>query len=185
MKATNTAVILVVDNDPAVRQYLAHVIEGAGHTCVTARSGGQALGEWQERSFDLVVTDLNMPNGDGLALADALMRMEAVPIVFITGFKDGSERSIKRFKDATILEKPFDSDDLLRLIDAKLAGKAVGDDGRSSAADGRSHWQGSPPEGLGGSGAWREGFFDPRQAGGGGDDDDALADEDTDNPGLK
>jgi len=39
MKATDTAVILVVDNDASVRNYLAHIIEGAVHVCVTAATG--------------------------------------------------------------------------------------------------------------------------------------------------
>ena len=142
MKATDTAFILVVDNDPSVRGHLEHVIRGAGHSCVTAATGAQALSEWKERSFDLVVTDLNMPNGDGIALAKALERSEVVPIIFITGFADDHRREIAQVKGATVLEKPFDSDDLLRMIDAKLAGRTVGEDGRNAPDDGRRHWQG-------------------------------------------
>jgi CheY-like chemotaxis protein len=113
MKATHTAVILVVDNDDSLRRYLAHVIEDSGHTCVTAATGAQALAEWQERSFDLVVTDLNMPNGDGISLAKVLQRSEAVPIVFITGFAGDHKKGIAEVKGAAVIEKPFDSDELL------------------------------------------------------------------------
>lgn len=181
MKATDTAVILVVDNDISVRSYLAHVIEGAGYGCVTAATGAQALAEWQERSFDLVVTDLNMPNGDGIALAKALQRSEAVPIIFITGFAEDHKKGIAQIKGATVLEKPFDADDLLRLIATKLEGKSTGEDGRQVTEDARRHWQSG---GLAGS-IWHEGLTLPR-TGGGDEDIDNLGDEDEeDNPGLK
>jgi CheY-like chemotaxis protein len=175
MKATDTAVILVVDNDPTVRGYLEHVIKDAGHVCVTAATGAQALAEWQERSFDLVVTDLNMPNGDGITLARSLVRSEAVPIIFITGFADDHGKEIAELKDASVLEKPFDTDDLLKLIDAKLDGKQVGDDGRNSLDDGRRQWHGGIARAFRG-GAWREGYSDPLEEDGG------VADEDSPGP---
>lgn len=182
MKATDTAVILVVDNDSSVRRYLEHVIQGAGYLCVTAATGAQALAEWQERSFDLVVTDLNMPNGDGISLAKTLQRSEAVPIIFITGFAGDHQKGIAEVKGAAVIEKPFDSDDLLRLIEGKLAGRPLGDNGRHNAEEGRRHWEGG---GLSG-GAWREGLEPPR-TGGGDEDIDDLGDEaeDDQNLGLK
>ncbi|MFN5497377.1 MAG: response regulator [bacterium] len=181
MKATDSAVILVVDNDPSVRNYLAHVIQGAGYECVTAATGAQALAEWQDRSFDLVVTDLNMPNGDGIALAKALQRSEAVPIVFITGFAGDHKKGIAQVKGAAVLEKPFDADDLLQLIGLKLTGRVVGDSGRQALVDGRGHWQGG---GLASS-IWHEGLSLPR-TGGGDEDIDSLGDDDQeDTQGLK
>jgi len=171
MKATDTVVILLVDNDPSVRSYLAHVIQGAGHICVTAATGAQALAEWKERSFDLVVTDLNMPSGDGITLAKSLQRSEAVPIIFITGFAGDHAEEIKDVKGASVLEKPFEPDDLLRLIDERLGGKLVGDDGRNSHEDGRSRWNGGIAR------VFRERHSEPLEADGG------VADED--NPGFK
>lgn len=180
MKATDTAVILVVDNDPAVRKYLEHVVTEAGHSCVTASTGAQALAEWKERSFDLVVTDLNMPNGDGIALAKALERSEAVPIIFITGFAGDHAKGIAEVKGASVLEKPFDADDLLRLIDEKLDGKPVGDDGRNSHGDGRRQWHGGITGAFRG-GAWREGLSEPLE-----DPLEEIGGEpDEDSPGLK
>lgn len=181
MKTTDSAVILVVDNDPSVRNYLAHVIQGAGYECVTAATGAQALAEWQDRNFDLVVTDLNMPNGDGIALPKALQRSEAVPIVFITGFAGDHKKGNAQVKGAAVLEKPFDADDLLQLIGLKLAGRVVGDSGRQAFVNGRGHWQGG---GLTSS-IWHEGLALPR-TGGGDEDIDSLGDEDEEDPqGLK
>jgi CheY-like chemotaxis protein len=181
MKTTDTAVILVVDNDASVRNYLAHVIEGAGHVCVKAATGAQALAEWQDRSFDLVVTDLNMPNGDGIALAKALQRSEAVPIIFITGFADDHKKGIAEVQGASVLEKPFDADELLQLIESRLEGKSIGENGRPNAEDSRRHWQ------VGGlaSSIWHEGLALPR-TGGGDEDIDSIGDDDEeDTQGLK
>ena len=86
MKREEGAAILIVDNDPELAKVLALRLSHAGHFCVTANSAAQALSEWQQRSFDIVVSDLNMPGGDGIALAEALQRSEIVPIIFITGY---------------------------------------------------------------------------------------------------
>lgn len=112
--------ILVVDNDPDLRRVMAVRLTRAGYRCVEAGSGAQALAEWQRRSFDLVVSDLNMPGGDGIALADALQRSENVPIVFVTGFRDEFRPRLRRVKDVTVLEKPFDPAQLTGVVEAAL-----------------------------------------------------------------
>ncbi len=129
MKHDEPAVILVVDNDPEMRRILSLRLEHAGHTCVTAASGGQALAEWQQRSFDLVVSDLNMPGGDGASLAEALQRSEAVPIIFLTGFRGAFERRLRGLERVTLLEKPFDIVQFMGIVSATLAGRSTGDDG--------------------------------------------------------
>jgi len=117
------ATVLVVDNDPDIRRVLARRLSDAGYFCVTAGSGAQALAEWHRHTFDVVVTDLNMPGGDGIALADALQRSEQVPIVFITGFREDFKRRIRSIPDAIVLEKPFDGSRLVELVDAILLDK--------------------------------------------------------------
>ncbi|MCE2880919.1 MAG: response regulator [Planctomycetaceae bacterium] len=133
------ATILVVENDPELRRVISLRLSGAGHQCVEAGTGAQALSEWQRRSFDVVVSDLNMPGGDGIALADALQRDEAVPIIFITGFREDFKRRLRRVGDVTLLEKPFDPSVLIDLIEATLIGRDTGDDGvrHPHGADGK------------------------------------------------
>ena len=121
--------ILVVDNDPDLARVISVRLSRAGHHCVTAVSGAQALAEWQQRSFDIVITDVNMPGGDGIALADALQRSEAVPIIFLTGFKHEIAKRLRTVKNVTVLEKPFDHAMLLEIVEATLVGETVGDDG--------------------------------------------------------
>ncbi|MFM7053094.1 MAG: response regulator [Planctomycetota bacterium] len=139
MCSSKGASILVVDNDPELRHVIALRLERAGHHCTEAASGAQALGEWQRRSFDMVVSDLNMPGGDGIALADALQRDEAVPIIFITGFREDFKRRLRRVNDVTVIEKPFDLTKLIELVEAALLGRDTGDDGlrHPHGADGK------------------------------------------------
>lgn len=139
MRSDKGASILVVENDPELRRVITIRLTRAGHRCTEAGTGAQALGEWQLRSFDLVVSDLNMPGGDGIALADALQRDEAVPIIFITGFREDYKRRLRQVKDVTVLEKPFDPAFLIELIEAALIGRETGDDGvrHPHGADGK------------------------------------------------
>lgn len=123
------ASVLIVDDDSELTNVLAAYLRRAGHTCVKVHTGAQALAEWQKRSFDLVISDINMPNGDGIDLAESLRRSEAVPIIFITGFKDDFARRLSSTENVTVLEKPFDMRLLLNIIDGVLTGVAIGDDG--------------------------------------------------------
>ena len=77
MSRESDATILIVDNDPDLRRVISLRLSRAGYSCVEAGTGAQALSEWRRRSFDVVVSDLNMPSGDGIALADALQRDES------------------------------------------------------------------------------------------------------------
>jgi two-component system response regulator GlrR len=129
MPKESGATVLVVDNDPDLRRVISLRLSNAGYFCVEAGTGAQALGEWRQRSFDVVVSDLNMPGGDGIALADALQRDEVVPIIFITGFREDFKRKLRRVSDVTVIEKPFDPTVLIDLIEATLIGRETGDDG--------------------------------------------------------
>lgn len=129
-----SAAVLIVEDDGDLANVVCARLRREGHDCVVVHSGAQALAEWQKRSFDLVVSDINMPNGDGIALAESLQRSEAVPIIFITGFKGDYERRLKSVENLTVLEKPFEMKILLNLIDAALDGKVKGDDGLRARA---------------------------------------------------
>lgn len=118
--------ILVVDNDRELRQVVAIRLEAAGFRVVTAESGAQALAEWNRRHFDLVISDIRMPNGDGLALAEAVQRTRSVPIVFMTGFRDQYEPRLALARDVVVIEKPFEATALVALVEALLHGRGSG-----------------------------------------------------------
>jgi CheY-like chemotaxis protein/two-component sensor histidine kinase len=89
-----TETILLVEDDPAVRQVLAHGLEQEGYRVCTAAHGREALERYQERSaeIDLLVTDLVMPEMGGIALGEALRESGAtMPILYVSGYHQDLE----------------------------------------------------------------------------------------------
>ncbi|MFO7566184.1 MAG: PAS domain S-box protein [Enhygromyxa sp.] len=101
--------ILLVDDDPAVRQSVAQMLEQLGHRVVTAEEGREALMRLDERSdIDLLVTDLAMPGLDGAGLLrEVSRRFPALPRVLITGLAADAEAGLIKTADA-VLPKPIE-----------------------------------------------------------------------------
>ncbi|HLK62390.1 MAG TPA: response regulator [Bryobacteraceae bacterium] len=110
---------LVVDDEPSVRRYVSIVLQRENFRTVEAESGSQALRIVQDLAgdVDLIVSDIQMPNGDGLSLAHAVkMSFPAVPVILVSG-------------NATLgagfdfVEKPFLASVLLNAVRNVLARK--------------------------------------------------------------
>jgi DNA-binding NtrC family response regulator len=123
------AQILVVDDDPAVCRMLQVALEICGHQVVTISHARTALSYLETNPVDLVITDLVMPDVEGIEI---IMRVNhvhpSIPIVAISGEgADGPEEylSIARLLGAhRTLSKPFDCRQLLQLVSELLAGRA-------------------------------------------------------------
>lgn len=103
--ASNARSILVVEDDPQFRRYLAEVLEDAGFQVSLADNGSSALTALGENPVDLVLTDLVMPGQDGVSLIAALRKQRpALRIVAMSG---------RSRTDLTV-----DSLDLVRLLGA-------------------------------------------------------------------
>lgn len=139
MRGESDTTVLIVENDPELRRAISLRLSRAGYTCVEADTGTQALSAWKQRSFDLVVSDLHMPGGDGIELAHSLQDDEAVPIILITGFREDFRRRLRRVSNVSLLEKPFDPSVLIDLIEATLLGCTADGNGvrHPHGADGR------------------------------------------------
>jgi DNA-binding response OmpR family regulator len=120
MNENKNKAILVIDDDEDLTRALSKRLASYGYSCVSAVSGAQGLALFGASRFDLVISDLNMPGGDGVALAEAIRRVSLVPIVFITGFRDDFKRRLRDLKNVITLRKPFSSDTLLDAINAAL-----------------------------------------------------------------
>jgi CheY-like chemotaxis protein len=110
--------ILLVDDDPRVRQTMATLLRTVGQQVVEADGGVAALALLGEQSFDLVFTDLGMPDMTGWQVAEAVKRHDpALPVVLITGWQDQVTADVeqRRFTDA-ILRKPARIEELLQVI---------------------------------------------------------------------
>lgn len=105
-----TLSILVVDDEPAVRETLADMLEAMNHTVVMAESGQQALQKLGDEDFDLVFTDLAMPDMDGWETAREIRkRCPDVNIVLVTGYGPGTiPPEGESHLVNTIIGKPFD-----------------------------------------------------------------------------
>ena len=79
--------ILVVDDEPGVRQVLINYLSGVGYYVDSAQDGTVALDRLSRDSFDLVITDLKMPNMDGRALLQIMSdRFPEIPKLVLTGY---------------------------------------------------------------------------------------------------
>ncbi len=104
--------VMVVDDEPMVRQFVMSVLSSSGYKVLAAESPAQALGVLDTHpDLDLVVTDVVMPGGNGLDLADAMRtRKPDLPVLFISGYEPPDGRTVPK---AYFLQKPFRIQDLL------------------------------------------------------------------------
>ncbi len=112
---------LVVDDVADVTEMLAVVLTHAGYSVVTAASAPAALNAARERQFDVIISDIGMPEMNGYQLAREMRTLpgyETVPMVAVTGYSmfDDKERSSKAGFNAH-MTKPIDPRALLDLID--------------------------------------------------------------------
>jgi CheY-like chemotaxis protein len=112
---------LIVDDVVDVTEMLAVFLGLAGYEVVTAHSAPEAIVEAESRHFDVVISDIGMPQMNGYELAERLRSIpgyEAVPMVAVTGFSmyDDRERSLRSGFNAH-LTKPIDPNVLFQLIE--------------------------------------------------------------------
>ncbi len=114
--------VLVADDEPAIRKVVRDAFEREGHEVVAAIDGQEALERFEEGGFDLVVTDLAMPNLGGLELVQEIRRkLSATPILVLT--VKSEEREKVRLLDAgadDFVTKPFGIAELLARARALL-----------------------------------------------------------------
>ena len=113
--------ILVVEDSITARSLLKNILEGAGYEVTTAVDGIDALTELKSRSFDLVVTDIEMPRMDGFELTERIRtdeKLSEMPVVVVTGLesREERERGIDAGADAYIVKSSFDQSNLLEVI---------------------------------------------------------------------
>ena len=128
--SSNSATILVVDDDRAIRESLDRALALEGYRVVAAADGAQALDLVAEEQPDVIVLDLMMPNVDGLTVCRRLRaRRDRTPILMLTARTETSDRVSGLDAGADdYLPKPFDLDELLARIRALLRRTKVATD---------------------------------------------------------
>lgn len=84
--------ILVVDDDPHIRDVVCFALEKAGYVCSTASDGHQALSVFQAEGPDLVVLDIGLPEIDGLEVCRCIRKTDDTPILFLSARDDEIDR---------------------------------------------------------------------------------------------
>lgn len=117
--------ILLVEDDEMARYAIAKVLRKAGHTVAEADNGNKAFDMLQQQLPDLLVTDVVMPDCDGLSLLTDIRKLHrTLPVLVISG--GGSNVGgdylffAERLGASAILKKPFSNSDLLARIDQLL-----------------------------------------------------------------
>ena len=112
--------ILTVDDSPSMRKMVAFTLTGAGYQVVEAIDGQDALDKAAQQSFDLVLTDQNMPRLDGLGLTRKLRdhpQFKNTPILMLTTESSDLMKQAGKAAGATgWLVKPFDPTRLIEVI---------------------------------------------------------------------
>ena len=114
--------ILIIDDDRHMRRLLTRILTGAGHTVREAENGRDGIAEFQRRHAALVISDIVMPDVEGIETILALRREQAdIPIIAISGGSDPLYlRAASGLGATASLEKPFHPDQLLALVDGLL-----------------------------------------------------------------
>jgi CheY-like chemotaxis protein len=111
--------ILVVDDDEALRSLLIDTLSAIGYAATGAESGRRALELLSRSQFDMMITDIRMPEMDGLKLRDRVRRLlPDLPVLFVTGV--AYPDIIAQASPDGVLAKPFRIAQIEELIESTL-----------------------------------------------------------------
>lgn len=124
-----TSPILVIDDDDAVRTTLRRILEAEGYTVVLAENGRRGLELLGEASPELVITDIIMPEKEGIETIIEMRRTHRdLKIIAVSGGGRVGNRDFlqlaRKFGANEILAKPFDPDDVVEAVSRQLKGAA-------------------------------------------------------------
>ena len=117
--------ILVADDDKSIQDVVSELLEFMGFEVALAGNGIEAMAVFLDSSFDLVLTDLQMPVMDGLSLASHIKeRSPSTPVILLTG-SDGEtvRKKMERAPVDSVIFKPFRLEDLQRTVQGALASR--------------------------------------------------------------
>jgi len=113
--------VLVVDDEPGVRSFMAETLRDAGYRTEEAEDPGAALRLLENGAPDLLLTDYSMPGMTGLELAEhARRRASGLRVLIVSGYAD-AEAIEASATQATLLRKPFDERELIEAVRDVLA----------------------------------------------------------------
>jgi two-component system, NtrC family, response regulator PilR len=125
--------LLIVDDEQSYRQLLSLVFEGAGHNLRTASNGREAVQMLQQEPADVIITDVRMPDMDGIELLRAVREfLPDIGVILMTAFAtvDTAREAFKLGAD-DFIQKPFDVEELKLIVKKALEKQALIDENRA------------------------------------------------------
>jgi CheY-like chemotaxis protein len=111
--------ILVVDDEDGIREWLTQLLEASGHRVVTAKDGLEAKQIAGRQAFDIMITDISMPNEEGLGIIHALRKTQpGLKIIAISGANGEALVDAQLLGANAALVKPFTAEMILKAIAA-------------------------------------------------------------------
>jgi two-component system chemotaxis response regulator CheY len=111
---------LIVDDSASIRQLVSFALNDAGYEVLAANNGEEAVGRLSEGTFDMVITDLNMPQMDGIELIRNIRSMDScrfVPIIMLTTeAQEDKKRQGKEAGASGWIVKPFSAEQLQNVV---------------------------------------------------------------------
>jgi DNA-binding NtrC family response regulator len=130
MTPAPTQRILVVDDDPSIRRTLNILLSKAGYEVIQASDGSEAVRAWRDRGADLVITDLHMPNKDGIeTIIELLSHTPGIRIIAMSG--GGQSKRLDLLGNVALLgsvltiEKPFTLAEMMTMVNRALKLKPI------------------------------------------------------------
>jgi len=114
------AKILAVDDSKVIRDLVVAVLLEKGHEVVTANDGVEGMSATRSEQFDMILSDINMPNMTGISMVSKIRRLpgyEYIPIIMLTTeSSEFKKEKAKKIGATGWLQKPFDPDRLMKAV---------------------------------------------------------------------
>lgn len=122
-----TGSILIADDESSIRESLTIVLEDEGYRCTAVEDGAKAIEAMDQSSYDIVITDLKMPNADGIAVLEHALQQSSPTLTIIITAHATVETAIQALRKgaADYILKPLDFDEVLIRIENLLEHKNV------------------------------------------------------------
>ncbi|HWX53232.1 MAG TPA: response regulator [Verrucomicrobiae bacterium] len=109
------AKILCVDDEPHAVTLKCAILEAAGHTVTSCTSAGDAIQKLRNNTYDAVVTDWRLGDGDGRAVVQAAKNHSSMPVVVVSGYVAEAFQAAEPLADL-YLEKPVNPEELVTIV---------------------------------------------------------------------
>ena len=117
--------ILLVEDDPVLLTVLRELLEFGGHSVVTCENGREAVQQLSMAHIDLVITDLSMPEMDGLELIKVLtFEWPDIRVIAMSGLDSRARQLTEMYPVDALLEKPFSLEEMLNVVQVSVGAEA-------------------------------------------------------------